>query len=219
MLAVTFPKNEQESKQYYAGSKGMLIFWTKGLVMLSIPKTGTHSYIDHLQGNADIVFKHPQNLKHMGIRQFTNRILPLLPDKNKEIDYFGYVRNPVDWLWSWYSYRSRESIKMRPTYTGGMSFTDFIQAYLEKVQPPFANLGRQSGMLTSPHPPFKANRIFKYENQEKANKYLSDKLGFVVSPEKNLNKSPEMEKNISKSDIVLLENNIPLEFELYESAI
>lgn len=186
--------------------------------MLSVPKTGTHSYIDHLHSHADITIRHPQNLKHMSLEVFTKRFLPLFPEPHAELDYFGYVRNPVDWLWSWYRYRSRPGIRSRITYTGDITFSDFIKGYLDTSPPVYARVGRQSAMIKSKKPPYLANMIFKYENQDEANRYLSDKLGLHVNPEKVLNKSPEIEASISRDDILILEREIPQEFELYESA-
>ena len=195
-----------------------MIFIGRSLVMLSIPKTGTHSYIDHLQGQAGIIFKHPQNLKHMGLRQFTNRILPLVPELAGELDYFAFIRHPADWLWSWYCYRSREGIKNRPASTMGMSFSEFIRGYLADTPPPYANVGRQSSLLTSPAPPFSVNNLYRYDNGDAANIYLSEKLRICVSPKKRLNQSPLLPKEISRADMTLLETNLPTEFELYESA-
>jgi len=196
----------------------MMIFWRKSLIMISVPKTGTHSYIDHLQSQADIVFKHPQNMKHMGLNQFTKKVLPLLSPSKRELDYFGFVRNPVDWLWSWYCYRSRPEIINRPASTASITFKEFIRSYLEPDSPPYANVGRQSALLTSPNPPYKANVIFKYENHNSANEYLSSKIGIQVKPCKILNQSPQREKDISRDDVSLLEREVPYEFEIYESA-
>ncbi|WP_411840555.1 sulfotransferase family 2 domain-containing protein [Paracoccus sp. ME4] len=197
----------------------MIIFWRKSLVMLSVPKTGTHSYIDHLQYHADIVIKHPQNLKHMGIKQFNKKILPLFPNQETDIDYFGYIRNPADWLWSWYRYRSRPEINNRPSSTAGISFRQFIDDYLDPNTPPHANVGRQSSILTSSNPNISANIIFKYENRDTANSYLSQRLGIAVNPDKFLNRSPVMNSCISKEEVAILERSIPFEFELYESAV
>lgn len=201
-----------------SGVVNMIIFWRKSLIMLSVPKTGTHSYIEHLQQRADIVIKHPQNMKHMGLKQIRNKILPILPKMRGEIDYFGYVRNPVDWLWSWYCYRSRPEIRGRISSTADISFSGFVKSYLEPNPPPYANVGRQSSVVTSTHPSLLANMLFKYENHREANAYLSDKIGSKVSPDKILNKSPQREKSISRGDISLLEREIPTEFEIYESA-
>ena len=196
----------------------MMIFWRRSLVMLSVPKTGTHSYIDHLQDQADIVFKHPQNMKHMGLRKFTRRVLPVLSDTAGNLDYFAFIRHPSDWLWSWYSYRSRPEIKNRPSSTAGITFSDFIRAHLEEHPPAYASVGRQSSLIESTDPPFMVNNLYKYDNKNAANQYLSERLGVSVSPEKMLNKSPALEKNISRQDLVLLEMQLAKEFELYALA-
>lgn len=196
-----------------------MIFWRKSLVMLSIPKTGTHSYIDHLQGHADIVFRHPQNLKHMGLRKFTRRILPLLPESAAPTEYFAVMRDPIDWLWSWYCYRSRTQILNRSTSTNGVSFSDFIRGHLQDKPPAYADVGRQSLLLTSPDTPYIVDSIYSYTHLDAANAYLSDRLGVRVAPPDVLNKSPVQDKCISRADQSLLETAMPEEFELYGAAL
>ncbi|QBX34573.1 hypothetical protein E4191_07510 [Paracoccus liaowanqingii] len=196
----------------------MMVFIRQELVMLSVPKTGTHSYIDHLQGNADIVFKHPQNLKHMGVRKFTKKVLPLIANQETKFEYFAFIRHPADWLWSWYSYRARPGIANRPSSTANIDFSTFIREYLTPNPPEFAKIGTQSTLVTSNEAPFVVDNLFKYGNQDEANRFLSSKIGVNVSPNKVLNKSPEIVKVIHPSDIQLLEKERPREFELYESA-
>jgi len=62
------------------------------------------------------------------------------------------------------------------------------------------------------------NNLYKYDNKNAANQYLSERLGVSVSPEKMLNKSPDLEKNISRQDLLLLEMQLAKEFELYALA-
>ncbi|MFV0383412.1 hypothetical protein [Paracoccus sp. (in: a-proteobacteria)] len=196
----------------------MMIFWRRALVMFSIPKTGSHSYIEHLQDQADVVFRHPQQLKHMGLTKFTSKIRPLFQQVGKPLDHFAYFREPVDWVWSWYRYRTRPEIRDRDASTHGISFDQFVDAVVADAPPPFALIGRQSHLVTSNAAPFVIDHIFRYDNATQANEYLSDKLGKKVCPPQRLNVSPEMPKEISRKTIAKLENALTREFEIYESA-
>lgn len=196
----------------------MLIFWRKSLVMFSVPKTGTHSYIDHLHAHADMVFRHPVTIKHMGLRRFTKKILPLLPSSPEGPDHFGFVRHPADWLWSWYRYRARPEIAGRAGSTADIDFATFLREHLSDAPPPRADVGRQSVVLTSPEPPFRANILFRHENRDAANAFLSDRLGIPVDPPRTLNRSPEMAPQLTGADLQFLERELPKEFEIYEAA-
>lgn len=196
----------------------MMIFWRRSLVMFSVPKTGTHSYIDHLQSHADMIFRHPTPVKHMGLRRFTAKLLPILPNGRDPFDHFGFVRHPADWLWSWYRYRSRPEIAGRPGSTAGVDFATFLRQHLSDAPPPHADVGRQSSVLTSPEPPFRANILFRYDNRDAANAFLSDRLDLSVAPKAVLNRSPERESQITAADLRLLETRLPEEFALYEAA-
>ncbi|MBU2956145.1 hypothetical protein Q4511_02705 [Paracoccus sp. 1_MG-2023] len=196
----------------------MMIFWRKSLVMFSVPRTGTHSYIDHLHPHADMVFRHPTTIKHMGLRRFTKKILPLLPENREGLDHFGFVRHPADWLWSWYRYRSRPEIAGRPGSTADIGFATFLREHLSAAPPPRADVGRQSIMLTSPEPPFRANILYRHENRSAADAFLCERLGARVAPPQDLNRSPRRENQVTPADIRLLERELPREFELYEAA-
>ena len=196
----------------------MMIFWRRSLVMFSVPKTGTHAYMDHLGDQADILFRHPTSLKHMGLRRFTRKVLPLLPQGRGPLDSFGFVRHPADWLWSWYRYRARPEIAGREGSTAGIDFATFLRQHLSDAPPPHADVGRQSIVLTSPEPPYRATILYRYDNRAAADAFLSDRLGRRVSPDRVLNASPAGQSPLTAADLRLLETRLPAEFELYESA-
>lgn len=195
----------------------MMIFWRRGLVFLAVPKTGTHSYLASLGDAADILFRHPQGLKHMGLRRYHRQIRPLLPS-GETLETFAIMREPVDWLGSWYRYRSRAEIKGKETSTRGISFEKFVADYLSETPPPHAEIGSQSGMLSYGKPLHVVDHLYKYENPEAIGAFLSDRLKVTLGKLPVLNASPDAEIALSRKLRSRLEKERGRDFELYATA-
>ena len=101
----------------------MLVFIAQKLVFLAMPKTGTTAIEAAMDPWADAVFRTPSGLKHTNIQRF-NRFYrkPFESHANGDIETVCVVREPVDWLGSWYRYRSREQLHGRPNSTSHVSF-------------------------------------------------------------------------------------------------
>ena len=84
--------------------------------------------------------------KHINARNYYEFVAPLLKKIKPQIniDTFCIIREPLDWLGSWYRFRTRYEIKnpahkYHKNYTGKISFNEFVEAYLSKGdRPPFA---------------------------------------------------------------------------------
>lgn len=196
----------------------MLIFHRFGLVLLSVPKTGTHSYIDHLHHRADIVIKHPPALKHMGMARFNTVMRPLLETPRHRLETVAVIREPLDWLWSWYRYRARPEIVGQPTSTAAISFDDFVAAYLAETPPPFARIGRQSHMIWDAGRRQRADHLFRYDRLDLLNAFLGARLGMAVGPTARLNPSPEGRMRVAPATLDLLADRYQFEYELYDAA-
>jgi len=95
----------------------MLVFIAQKLVFLAMPKTGTTAIETAMDPWADAVFRTPSGLKHTNIQRF-NRFYrkPFESHANGDIETVCVVREPVDWLGSWYRYRSREQFAWSPEF-------------------------------------------------------------------------------------------------------
>ena len=56
----------------------MLIFLAPRIVLLSVPKTGTTALEEALAPRAEIAFRSDPSVKHLNLRQYLNRIQPLI---------------------------------------------------------------------------------------------------------------------------------------------
>ncbi|MBK5934250.1 hypothetical protein C8N32_10224 [Rhodovulum imhoffii] len=168
----------------------MMLFWKAGLAFLAVPKTGTHAYQELLGPGADIIFRHPQSAKHMNINMFRRRILPLIDGGPRPIETLAVIREPQDWLGSWYRYRQRPQLKGKPASTLGLSFAEFIDAYLKESPPEFARVGQQSRMVSTPEGVIAVDRLFRHDDQSGLCRFLSERLGQNVPIPPLLNVSP-----------------------------
>lgn len=197
----------------------MMVFWKFGLAFLAIPKTGTHAYQAALADQAAIVFRHPPGLKHMGIRMFNNRVRKLIPDGPAPIETLAVIREPVDWLGSWYRYRLLPQFSGKPESTRNVSFPEFIEGYLCDDQPDYACIGRQSQMITAPDLGYKVDYLFKYESQKALREFLSDRLQIELEAPEKINVSPQRPLELPTELRKRLEDMRQSDFVLYEEAI
>lgn len=179
---------------------GMLIFHDQKLVFLSVPRTGSTAITVALRSKASAVLNHPQRLKHLRVRQYEQQLKPLLQGTGGgDYQTMAIVREPLDWLGSWYRYRQRRVIKNPEKSTSGISFDTFIQAYLRDDQPAFARIGSQAELLRGLDGQIGVDHLFRYEDQNGIKRFLESRLGhridlkpFNVSARKPLPLRPEM---------------------------
>ncbi|CUH41592.1 sulfotransferase family 2 domain-containing protein [Ruegeria atlantica] len=184
----------------------MLVFYKERLAFLAVPKTGSTAYHTALSARADFVVTGPPELKHAPVRRydrFFQNIFRKMYDAEMEI--MAVVREPIDWLGSWYKYRSRDDRIGHPHSTRDLSFDDFVQGYMQNPRPEFADVGSQSQFFRTRNNGFGATHVFKYENQDKILSFLQDRLNMEitlqrenVSPKRDLFLSPETEKKFRK---------------------
>lgn len=180
----------------------MLVFHKERLAFLAVPKTGTTAYHSALARRADIVVSHPSGLKHASVYRYSRFFRPMF---NKvggaEMELLAVMREPVSWLGSWYRYRRRADLRETDRSTYGMSFDDFVRAYIKGDRPAFADVGSQASFLKT-HPSGTAiTHLFRYEELPRLNRFLEERLGVEivlgrrnVSPEMDLSLSPEIDR-------------------------
>lgn len=184
----------------------MLVFSKAKLVWLSVPKTGTTAYADALAPLAAMVVRDPPELKHAPVFRYNRFFRPALEKfLGDGIEVMAVMREPLDWLGSWYRYRRRPDIKGRSNSTHEVSFDDFVQAYLKGSRPTYANVGSQAKFLEPQKNGTKVTHLFKYEDQEGLRNFLETRLETEiqtehanVSPVMNLEIRPETESRFRR---------------------
>ncbi|WP_212523289.1 gamma-glutamyl kinase [Actibacterium sp. MT2.3-13A] len=161
----------------------MMMFWKARLVMLAVPKTGTQAYEAALGAQADMVIRHPPGAKHVTAQGFRRRILPLLdPDESQRLETLAVIREPIDWLGSWYRYRGRPQLEGQPNSTAGRSFDEFVEAYLSPAPPAFARVGSQARFASNKAGKVIVDHLFAYEDQDGLRRFLEQRLGVAIEP-------------------------------------
>lgn len=161
----------------------MLIFLQPRIVLLSVPKTGTTALEQALAPRAEIAFRARPEIKHLNLRQYLHRIRPLLaPLGEPDFETVAVIREPLDWLRSWYRFRARDELIGHPNSTARISFARFVDDYLRPGdRPAYARLGRQSEFLAGPDGKIAVDHIFRYEAMPALTDFLSRRLGTTIS--------------------------------------
>ncbi|MEL6640350.1 MAG: gamma-glutamyl kinase [Pseudomonadota bacterium] len=195
----------------------MLVFWAEKLVMLAVPKTGTTALQGALAPRASIVLRDPPQLKHSPVARYKRFLQPMFAQGGGQPDMetFAMVRNPVDWLSSWYRYRSRDELIGQPNSTHDISFDDFVIEYCKGKPAPFANVGSQAKFLTLGNKSVGVTHLYKYEAMPSALTFLCQRLSKseIVLNQKNV--SPAMAVSLSADVEARLRSKRAVEFDVW----
>lgn len=167
----------------------MLVFWDQKLAFLATPKTGSTAIEAALESLSAVVVQRPPVLKHTTVRRFHRFLGPYLEiASGQPFTVAAMMREPRDWLGSWYRYRQREDVTDPRKSTLGKTFDDFVQAYCTDNPVDFAAVGSQSAFLR-PRKEQGVDHLFRYEDIDSFVAFLEDRLGCeIILP--RLNVSP-----------------------------
>jgi hypothetical protein len=193
----------------------MLVFWRQGLVFLATPKTASTSIESALSPLAAVVVMRPPQLKHTNASKYQRHVAPFLGDqKGTNFVTTALMREPLNWLGSWYRYRQRPD-EVPEKSTRDMSFDDFVRAYCLNDQPEFAKVGSQATFLSPPG--FRpVDHIFRYEQMDLFVKFLEKRLGAKITLPKT-NVSPDGDLALSSDVEAALRRHRAADFALYDS--
>ena len=187
----------------------MLVFWHQRLTMLATPKTGTTAIEAALESMAHVAIQRPPQLKHASVRKYHRFMGPWLESvAGKPFTVIATMREPLDWLGSWYRYRQREDMGDERKSTAGMNFDAFVRAYCSDDPPPSVAVGSQAQFLM-PKPDKTGDKgldhLFRYERIDTLIVFLEDRLDceitlprLNVSPPAPLDLEPATEKRLRK---------------------
>lgn len=195
----------------------MLISVRRRIAYLAMPKTGTTAVEAALAPHCDIHLLGP-GVKHAQYGKFRRFILPMLRDgfQVERVETVCVLREPVDWLHSWWRYRRRESLDGKPQSTEGVSFDAFVEAWLAPGEPPeFARVGRPSRFVAAPKGAPPLDHLFRYDRLDRLAAFLSERFRSEFEFPR-LNVSPDDGgAALSPAVRARLERERPEEFELF----
>ncbi|WP_194865053.1 sulfotransferase family protein [Alloalcanivorax profundimaris] len=201
----------------------MLLSSKHGFAFLCMPKCASTSIEIALRNYCTVRITGQPDLKHMDARTYHRYIgdmhKKLLPDVSIEV--VCMMREPLEWLHSWYRYRTREELKdpthpNRNNYTGGLEFDEFLKAYMSRERPPFADVGSQRQFLELENGSLGVDRIFRVDDMEGLKSYFREKLGEEIEiPNENV--SPSMPMELGRFREWRIKRYLSKEYELYHS--
>lgn len=194
----------------------MLVFWEQRLVILATPKTGSTAIEAALESLAILAIQRPPQLKHTSVQRYRKFIAPYLRQAaGTEFTVVALMREPRDWLGSWFRYRQRKELADPERSTRNMTFEEFSQSYCADPQPGFAKVGSQAQFLIPRNGPA-ADRLFRYEDMGVFVNFLEDRLNCVITLPR-LNVSPRSELDLSADTQALLDRKQSADLKLYAS--
>jgi hypothetical protein len=195
----------------------MLVFWEQRLVFLATPKAGSTAIEAALDGLASITILRPPEAKHTTAQRYRRFLGPYLRAAAKaDFEVVALMREPLDWLGSWYRFRQREDVMDTDRTTRGMGFDRFVQDYMTDPRPPHADVGSQARFLTLPDGTVGVDRLFAYERIDRFVGFLEDRLDCeIILP--TLNVSPEAELDIRPATITAYRAAAAADQALWES--
>lgn len=195
----------------------MLVFWKQRIVLLAVPKTGTTALEQALLPHASAAILDPPGQKHVSAQQYRNRLANFFEQRGKrQMELVAVMREPVDWLGSWYRYRSRPQLDGKPNSTAGMSFDDFVEAWLSPKRPAFAEVGSQANFLSDDRGDLAVDRLFRYDRMAELVLYLEQTLETRLDlPQANV--SPRGATALSPDMQARLIREAPADFALWNA--
>ena len=194
----------------------MLVFWKENLVLMAVPKTGSTALEGALAPRASLVLRDPPELKHAPCYRYKRFLKPLFKQiGGQDPELMAVVRNPIDWLGSWYRYRTRPDLIGHENSTQNISFDEFVLEYCKGSPASFANVGSQNKFLRINEGEIGVQHLFQYEQWDKVIDYLEKRLDMkIATKQKNL--SPPMELTLSAKVEAKLKDKRAAEFAVWE---
>jgi hypothetical protein len=195
----------------------MLLFWKAKLVLLAVPKTGTTALEEALLPHADAAILNPPDKKHVTARRWRAQLAPYFENKGaRPLETMAVIREPVDWLKSWYRYRARPEIAGSPASTAGIDFDAFVTGWLSDPEPEFARVGRQSRFVSDASGRVIVDHLFRYDALPAAVAFLEGRLNCSLTlPRRNV--SPSAALALSPALEARLRREAAADFALWDS--
>ncbi len=191
----------------------MLVFWDQRLAFLATPKTGSTAIATALESLAALSIQRPPVLKHTTVHRWQRFLGPYFAAASgAEFEVCAMMREPRDWLGSWYRYRSRPETEPGRS-TAAMSFDEFVRAWCADPQPPAAAVGSQARFLRARRGRG-VDHLFRYESIDRFVDFLEERLGCeIVLPRVNV--SPAGALDLAPATEAMLRKTAAEDFALH----
>lgn len=206
----------------------MLISLDRKFIFVANTKTGSTTIEALLGPECEIAIAKDTQLKHLSIGQIERQFRPMFRKPKYKIDKFfrfGVMRDPIDWVTSWFNYRSRPELRDRPrkrqNYTGDVSFIEFCAALVSEEPPPYAQLGAQTTRFSA-NGKLAVDAIIDHARLVEGFAAIADEIGTDLSDQlstKRLNASSTVRlasAAVNVDERTLLEERFARDIKLYD---
>ncbi len=210
----------------------MILAPRHGFVFLAMPRAASSSLERAFKPYAQLMqaARNPR-LKHTNYGEFQRFLEPWLEAKGFPRESYEVVcafREPVDWLGSWWRYRSREEISdpshwNHKNYAGHVSFGEFARAYVDdsaqfaRIEDP-AGVRRPSEFVRPEPGGAEIDRVFRQDRLDLLVDFLRGKVGEEVEMQVR-NASPRRPASMSEACERELREFFAPEYGIYQRAI
>ncbi|MDP2520924.1 hypothetical protein [Shimia thalassica] len=199
----------------------MMISTAKGFGFICLPKCASTSIEAAIRPYCNIrVTGHP-GIKHLTYQETHDTFFPLLEKKKLSRPHmFAVVRNPLDWVGSWYKYRSRDALKGSAAFAGECSFQEFVEAACSEKAPAFARIQNQSRFLVNNDGKVSLDSLIRYSSLATDLPKFLVRFGVVLDDLPIRNVSPDKvlaDMALNESGLAMLRKHFATDYKIFES--
>ncbi|HAV08734.1 MAG TPA: hypothetical protein DEF12_05535 [Rhodobacteraceae bacterium] len=155
----------------------MLVFATANIAVFATPKTGSTALYMALRKHAQIVLAGQPRFKHMTVRKYERHFEPFLEGAyGLKPERVAAMREPLEYLRSWYKYRQRPELTRASQSTENVSFEEFALAAIASDPPAYAAVGPQLEFLSNATGEVGIHHLFSHEDGLMT-AFISERLG------------------------------------------
>ena len=194
----------------------MLVSLRHRLVLLAMPKCASTAFEAALAPQMDVVISRNPAAKHTPFRKYERFLRRYLETYTEgPLEVVSLFREPLDWLQSWWRYRSRDELADPSRSVKGWTFEQFAQAHLSG-QPGPASVGSQARFVSARDGSLGVDRVFRYESLGACVAYLSERLETdIVLDRMNVSPPPPGPAGLQEQTRAALSVALEPEFRIY----
>lgn len=203
----------------------MLISTKYQFVFICVPKCASTAIEAALRRHSNLILGGHPILKHTSFLEYQEHFLPYLVEKLGELPRqyacMALFREPLDWLFSWYAFRSRPQLAapnnpQHASYTGHITFEEFVREHCRRKRKRYAHIPHQYEYVQDRHGRVDGLQLFRYENIDRFLEEISERVGNKITLQPR-NASPKREQTLSAAVRKHAENYLSREYEIYDA--
>jgi hypothetical protein len=195
-----------------------------GFIVLSMPKCASTSLQQALTPVCDVRFK--DHMKHVNWAFVEEWVLPMLKARRAPAPFqprvFCLVRDPVEWLYSWYRYSwdedGRPTTGARPAAAPAFpDFAAFLDAYFSPRPPRVGGVLRQSDFLRGRDGRSGPIELYRFESHARMIRQIEALSGQSLDIKVTNQSRARREDDMARIDLAALRARLASEYAIYDA--